>query len=126
MGHAQRQTFSSCLRRRHRNDFILRAGATKSFDHCCLINALWFHLAQLKTAVWIERVPTAVNVADDPSRCACDVRVVVSLTSYSMCREQYGILDFLGAERVDAKLSECYLTPNWANSVAENHASRHL
>jgi len=52
--------------------FLLRscafAGSTKSWDHCCLVHALWLQLAKLKTAVWVLRVPTKVNIADNPSR----------------------------------------------------------
>ena len=29
---------------------------------------MWFDLARMQTSAWIERVPTDVNVADDPSR----------------------------------------------------------
>ena len=69
------------------------AGSTKSWDHCCLVHALWLQLAKLKTAVWVLRVPTKVNIADNPSRragvfrragvcCAC---FIVHLGRITVC-----------------------------------------
>ena len=48
----------------------LPTGKAKSFDHCALVHAMWKRLAELRTGVWVERVPTELNIADDPSRCA--------------------------------------------------------
>ena len=44
------------------------AGCAKHFDHCCLVHCLWKRFIELRAGVWLERVPIAVNVADDPSR----------------------------------------------------------
>ena len=43
-------------------------GRSKSFDHNCLVHAMWKRFAEVQICVWVERVPTAVNIADDPSR----------------------------------------------------------
>ena len=45
-----------------------RKGAAKSFDHNSLIHAFWLRAAQLRLEVFISRVPTKDNIADDPSR----------------------------------------------------------
>jgi len=62
-------------------DLLMPAGATRGFDHNCLVHALWKRFAQLKLAVWVMRVPTSENIADDPSR------------------EDYCLLEKLGAVR---------------------------
>lgn len=46
----------------------LPAGATKRFDHCCIVHALWEHFMKLNMNVWVDRVPTKENIADNPSR----------------------------------------------------------
>jgi len=46
----------------------LRAGTTRNFDHCCLVHALWKHFVELGVQAFVKRVPTAENVADNPSR----------------------------------------------------------
>jgi hypothetical protein len=43
-------------------------GTSKKFDHSCLIHCMWKRLLELDVNVWIERVPTDDNIADDPSR----------------------------------------------------------
>ena len=72
----------------------------------------------------MERVPTAVNIADDPSR------YVLALTSdrlellvciiSSRAREDYALLNWLQARQVEAILSHAYIAPSWASSFAEN------
>ena len=47
------------------------AGSTKQFDQNCLIHAMWKQLAVLNVNVWVERVPSKDNIADDPSRHVC-------------------------------------------------------
>ena len=47
---------------------VTRSGAARTFDHCCLVHALWKRFAELQLGIWVERVPTKVNIADDPSR----------------------------------------------------------
>ena len=44
-------------------DLLMPAGATRRFDHNCLVHALWKSFAQLKLAVWVMRVPTSENIA---------------------------------------------------------------
>ncbi len=46
----------------------LLPGCTRNFDHNSLVHCLWKRFLELRMAVWIERVPTEVNIADDPSR----------------------------------------------------------
>lgn len=43
---------------------------------------MWFDLARMQTSAWIERVPTDVNVADDPSRLSSR-RVIASLLTFA-------------------------------------------
>ena len=44
------------------------ASATKRFDHNALIHQMWSTFIAIKAQVWVMRVPTKDNVADDPSR----------------------------------------------------------
>ena len=43
-------------------------GCSKSFDHNSLVHVIWKRCAELRLGIWVERVPTKVNIADDPSR----------------------------------------------------------
>ena len=45
-----------------------RKGSTKSFDHLSLVHAIWLRAAELGVELYVKRVPTEVNIADDPSR----------------------------------------------------------
>ena len=60
------------------------AGSTKQFDQNCLIHAMWKQLAVLNVNVWVERVPTKDNIADDPSRHACRFHVC-ALRATAVC-----------------------------------------
>ena len=64
-GFVATQIHSVCTPEFH---FCLHAGSTKSWDHCKMVHTLWLQLAELQTAVWVLRVPTKENIADDPSR----------------------------------------------------------
>ena len=46
-------------------------GTAKRFDQGCLIHVLWKWFLEKQIGVWIERVPTKENIADNPSRCLC-------------------------------------------------------
>ena len=48
-----------------------RKGTARSFDHLCIVHAIWLRAAQLHTELHIRRVPTDVNISDDPSREKC-------------------------------------------------------
>ena len=45
-----------------------RKGSAHSFDHCLLIHSIWFHALANRMALWIERVASASNISDLPSR----------------------------------------------------------
>jgi len=45
-----------------------RSGRAKCVDHCGLIHEIWTHCFLNKTYLWIERVPSAENLSDLPSR----------------------------------------------------------
>ena len=64
---------SQCIRQ---PSVCLNKGGARRFDHCSIVHCLWKKFLQLGLHVWVERVPTEVNIADDPSRCAlcCFVR----------------------------------------------------
>ena len=50
--------------------FAYVAGVARQFDQACIIHAMWLRLAVTHTAMWVTRVPTKDNIADDPSRSA--------------------------------------------------------
>ena len=57
-------------------------GTAKSFDHCTLVHALWKTFAELKISVWLERVASKLNIADNPSRCPPGESLTCSMSSY--------------------------------------------
>ena len=67
------------------------SGRAKSFDHSCLARCLWSKIATLNADVSVQRVPTKENIADLPSR------------------EDYHLLEILGAKRLPAKMDKMFL-----------------
>ncbi len=43
-------------------------GSARSWDHAQLVHAQWLHVAREHMQIWVQRVDTAVNIADLPSR----------------------------------------------------------
>ena len=43
-------------------------GTTKNFDQGCVVHSLWRRFLELHMGVWVMRVPTDDNIADEPSR----------------------------------------------------------
>jgi len=66
------------------------AGVAKAFDHSCIVHCIWLMLARLRCCAWVERVPTADNIADLPSR------------------ESYELLKGMRAKRVEARLDASF------------------
>ncbi len=48
-----------------------RKATARSFDHLCLVHGIWLRAVELRTELFVKRVPTESNVADDPSRERC-------------------------------------------------------
>ena len=63
------------------------AGVAKRFDQHFLVHSIWKRLAELGTAVWVERVPMAG---------------VLSGTWCPRYREEYSLLEEMGAIRRSA------------------------
>ena len=85
-------------------------GTAKAFDHCTLVHVLWKTFAELHVGIWIERIPTKENIADDPSRSHTSlVFVSTSLPSNYSVREDYRILNRLGAIRIEPRLFDVFL-----------------
>ena len=90
--------------------FTVVEGSTKAFDQNCLIHGIWRRLAELDTAIWVSRVPTKENIADNPSRfwfCLFILRASASLSFFD--REEYALLGEWGAKRCDAVLDPCFV-----------------
>lgn len=45
-----------------------REGTARAFDHLSLVHAIWLRAAELGVSLYVKRVPTKDNIADDPSR----------------------------------------------------------
>ena len=60
----------------------VRKGSAKTFDHTCLVHAIWTHAMKQNLGLHVVRVPTKENPADDPSR------------------EDYALMERIGAVRV--------------------------
>ena len=67
-----------------------KKGAAKAFDHNCLVHCLWLMAAKLQIDMFVDRVPSAENISDLPSR------------------EEYELLGALGAQFVSRHLAECF------------------
>lgn len=89
-------------------------GYAKTFDHTCLVHGIWFanfasfricilgplvprmRALELGTGLFVSRVPTKENLADDPSR------------------ERYSLLEMLGAVRMEPFLHHSFeLAQTW-------------
>jgi hypothetical protein len=74
----------------------LRAGTAKSDDHNMLIHGILLFAAKHDFTVWVERVPSKENIADEPSR------------------EEYSLLWKLGAVRTTARLpATAHIPKTW-------------
>ena len=97
------------------------AGRTKSFDHCALINALWKYFIELNLGVWVERVASKHNIADNPSRRGAISTLPASHIAQHVtnnCRRSYQIFRLMGnkAQRHDATLASVFWDPAaWGN-----------
>ena len=99
---------------------LFTTGKAKSFDHCALVHAMWKRLAELRTGVWVERVPTELNIADDPSRSHIeDISVLLHLV-FCFCREDYRLLGMMRrpALRREAHLDNIYWWPQTWESLS--------
>ena len=100
------------------------AGATKQFDHNCLVHALWKHFLELGTEVYVTRVPTDYNIADNPSRFAqvCGFAKPYTYANVRLCRESYHIFGLTpNAKKVRPKLEKVYLeAQTWAALSLKN------
>ena len=65
----------------------------RTWDHSAVVHGIWKKAAEIGARIWVERVPTKDNIADDPSR------------------EDYGLLDKLKAVRVAPVLDEACKQP---------------
>ena len=94
--------------------FVL-PGSARSFDHCTLVSALWKRFVELQVAVWVERVPTNDNIADNPSRYDCPTwlcnRVSTSLFA-CLFREDYGIMQRIKAKWAVPVLDDLFRQPS--------------
>ena len=97
-------TFADALRGRKVRIFsdnvvaegALRRGAARAFDHNGLIHAAWTLALAERIHIWVDRVPSKLNISDLPSR------------------EEYRLLERLGATRVAPKIAPAFLHHNFA------------
>jgi len=69
-------------------------GRAKTFDHTCLVHGIWTMALELQIGLYVSRVPTKENIADDPSR------------------ERYSLLKKLGAVWKEPALHERFRDPS--------------
>ena len=79
-----------------------KIGSAKEWDHCCVIHSIWRRAALSKISLWVERVPSASNIADLPSR------------------ENYGLLTRMGAVRIKPCLDDAFVHPTAWSSLTVN------
>ena len=46
----------------------LRKGRARSFDHNAIVHSIWAKAWQKSAGMWVTRVASKENIADDPSR----------------------------------------------------------
>jgi len=91
-----------------------RKATAKAFDHLCLVHGIWLRAAELRTEIFVKRVPTKVNVADDPSRerCshsrvhACIYVLVCAFVRYSLINQ---IAGKIASEKTVPRLDDVFL-----------------
>ena len=71
-----------------------RKGTAKCWDHACIVHSLWKRAAELRVNLFVQRVPTAENVADLPSR------------------EDYGLMRAIGAVFVPPVMDAAFRQPS--------------
>ena len=79
-----------------------RKGSAREFDQGALIHSIWKLAAMNNIGIWVNRVPTKDNIADDP------------------LRERYGLLAMLGATFVKPVLFGMFEDPRAWNAVSLN------
>ena len=97
-------------------------GVAKAFDHGCVVHSIWLALAKLGCGAWIERVPTADNLADLPSRQSRSVKIVSGMICF-FCefREEYTLLHSIGAVRKEAVLDAYFSRPEAWEALLPTH-----
>jgi len=70
-----------------------RKGASRQFDHACIVHCLWSKAAQLGIEMVIDRAPSKDNLADLPSR------------------EEYSLMHKIGAQNVEARMHPDFCSP---------------
>lgn len=83
-----------------------RKGSAREFDQGAVIHSIWKLAALNNIGIWVNRVPTKDNIADDPSR------------------ERYGLLAMLGATFVKPVLFGMFEDPRAWNAVSLNDDMR--
>ena len=69
-------------------------GRARTFDHTCLVHGIWTTAMELEIGLYVSRVPTKENIADDPSR------------------ERYCLLQRINAEHVEPALHARFTDPS--------------
>ena len=72
---------------------ILRRGSGRCDDHNNIVHAIWTVAVRLRAGVWIERVCSEENIADEPSR------------------QHYETVNGLGAQWTEPSLKGVLLAP---------------
>ena len=72
------------------SECAVRKGSAAAWDHTCIVHAIWVKAAALGCHLRVDRVPTKVNIADQPSR------------------GYYKLLEAVQAVRVRPCLDECF------------------
>ena len=79
----------------------MRRGIAASPDHNLIVHSVWLLAAKESMGIWVERVGTHDNIADDPSR------------------EDYRLLEAMGSRWVEPKVPrEAWEPGSWILLVA--------
>ena len=79
-------------------ELSIKRGSSKREDHNLMVHAIWLMCARKDMTIWLERVPTDDNISDCPSR------------------QDYRLLQQLGAVWAEPKMEKAFLEPDdWRN-----------
>ena len=80
---------------------------------------MWKRLVEIRVGAWVERIPTEINIADDPSRSERRSLIEVAASDLFLCdREDYSLLAAMKAVRVEAMLDDIFMLPQSWESLA--------
>ena len=81
----------------------MKSGMAREWDHSTVAHCIWKLVVKLNLEMWLDRVPSSLNIADPPSR------------------GEHGLLQGLNAEWVTSVLDDMFWKPESWKSLRLRH-----